>query len=31
VVSVIMQQPGTKKVGEEVWMRTSQWVIVATK
>jgi len=31
MVENMMAQPGTKTVGEEVWMRASQWVVVATK
>lgn len=31
LVKFMMEQPGTKMVGDEVWMRASQWVIVATK
>ena len=27
----ILEQEGTKKVGEEVWMRASQWVVIAQK
>ncbi|KAG9191034.1 hypothetical protein G6011_09122 [Alternaria panax] len=27
----ILEQDGTKKVGEELWMRASQWVIIAKK
>lgn len=30
-VEALLAQEGTKKVGEEVWMRASQWVVVATK
>jgi SAM-dependent methyltransferase len=26
-----MEQEGTKKVGDEVWMKASQWVVIATK
>ncbi|KAI4651982.1 hypothetical protein J4E93_002179 [Alternaria ventricosa] len=31
LVKHILDQEGTKRVGEEVWMRASQWVVVATK
>lgn len=31
LVEGLLKQPGTKKVGDEVWMRASQWVVVATK
>jgi ubiquinone/menaquinone biosynthesis C-methylase UbiE len=27
----ILEQEGTKKVGDEVWMRASQWVVIAKK
>jgi ubiquinone/menaquinone biosynthesis C-methylase UbiE len=30
-VEALLLQEGTKKVGEEVWMKASQWVVVATK
>lgn len=31
MVEALMEQEGTKKVGDEVWMRASQWVVIATK
>jgi ubiquinone/menaquinone biosynthesis C-methylase UbiE len=31
MVEVLLKQEGTKRVGDEVWMRASQWVIVARK
>jgi hypothetical protein len=31
LVKHILEQEGTKKVGEEVWMRASQWVVIAQK
>lgn len=31
MVEVLKAQPGTKMVGDEVWMNASQWVVVATK
>jgi ubiquinone/menaquinone biosynthesis C-methylase UbiE len=27
----LLEQEGTKRVGEEVWMRASQWVVIAKK
>jgi ubiquinone/menaquinone biosynthesis C-methylase UbiE len=30
-VEALLQQEGTKRVGEEVWMRANQWVVVARK
>ena len=31
LVKYLWEQEGTKRVGEEVWMRASQWVVIATK
>jgi ubiquinone/menaquinone biosynthesis C-methylase UbiE len=31
MVKVLMAQPGTKTVGDEVWMKASQWIVIATK
>ncbi|KAI4656364.1 uncharacterized protein J4E79_007917 [Alternaria viburni] len=31
LVKHLLEQEGTKRVGEEVWMRASQWVVIATK
>jgi ubiquinone/menaquinone biosynthesis C-methylase UbiE len=31
MVESMLAQEGTKRVGEEVWMKASQWVVVATK
>jgi ubiquinone/menaquinone biosynthesis C-methylase UbiE len=31
LVEGLLAQEGTKMVGDEVWMRASQWVVVATK
>jgi ubiquinone/menaquinone biosynthesis C-methylase UbiE len=31
LVEGMLAQEGTKRVGEEVWMRATQWVVVATK
>ncbi|KAF2027423.1 S-adenosyl-L-methionine-dependent methyltransferase [Setomelanomma holmii] len=31
LVTNIMAQRGTKKEGDEVWMRASQWIVIATK
>ncbi|KAH7083950.1 hypothetical protein FB567DRAFT_530309 [Paraphoma chrysanthemicola] len=31
LVEGLLEQEGTKRVGDEVWMRASQWVAVATK
>ena len=27
----MLEQPGTEKRGEEVWMKASQWVVIARK
>lgn len=31
LAKLLLEHSGTKRVGEEVWMKASQWVVVAKK
>ena len=31
LAKLLLEQPGTKIEGDEVWMKASQWVVVAKK